>query len=85
MTNDQYEAISQKIDMLVRLLALSIVADKKQNEKIMMLSDAGFQPKDIADICGTTANTVRVALSTMRKKTKSKGKKPKKMVNDSDQ
>ena len=75
MTNEQYDAISRKLHMLVRLAALSFVADKPQQQKIMMLSSAGFQPKEIADICGTTANTVRVALSTIRRKHKTrKGK-----------
>ena len=70
MTNQQYDEISQKLDMLVRLAALSFVKDRPQQEKIMMLSGAGFQPKEIAGICGTTGNTVRVALSTARKKHK---------------
>lgn len=72
MTKEQFEAISRKLDLLVRMSALSHIADKKRQEQIMMLSNAGFQPKEIADILGTTANSVRVALSTMRKKKKSK-------------
>jgi len=70
MTNDQFDAISGKLDLLIRLSALSSVADKPQYEQIKMLSNAGFQPKEIANFCGTTANTVRVALSTMRRKVK---------------
>ena len=50
MTNQQYDEISQKLDMLVRLAALSFVKDRPQQEKIMMLSGAGFQPKEIAGI-----------------------------------
>jgi len=72
MTDDQFDAISRKLDILVRLSALSFVADKAQKEQVMMLSSAGFRPKEIADICGTTPNTVRVALSTMRKKRQGK-------------
>jgi DNA-binding CsgD family transcriptional regulator len=52
----------------------------------MMLSSAGFQPKEIAEICGTTANTVRVALSTIRKKRRSRKsivKPPPNAANDS--
>jgi DNA-binding CsgD family transcriptional regulator len=70
MTNDQFNSISRKLDILVKLSALSFLTDKTQQERIKMLSGIGFQPKEIADICGTTANTVRVALSTMRKKPK---------------
>jgi DNA-directed RNA polymerase specialized sigma24 family protein len=86
VTNEQYEVIERKLHMLVRLAALSFVGDKPQQDKIMMLSSAGFQPKEIADICGTTPNTVRVALSTIRKKRgKRKGipKAPKNTINDS--
>jgi DNA-directed RNA polymerase specialized sigma24 family protein len=72
MTNEQYNVILQKLNMLVRLAALTFVSDKSNQEKIIMLRGAGFQPMDIADICGTTANTVRVALSTNRKKAKKK-------------
>ena len=72
MNENQFEAISRKLDLRVRLTALSYAAEKKQQEQIMMLSAAGFQPKEIAEILGTTANTVRVALSTMRKKNKRK-------------
>jgi len=86
VTNEQYDAISRKLHMLVRLAALSFVADKPQQEKIMMLSSAGFQPKEIAEICGSTANTVRVALSTIRKKRRSRKsivKPPPNAANDS--
>ncbi len=68
MNESQYEAISRKLDLLVRLAALSYTSGKKQQEQIMMLSVAGFQPKEIAEIIQTTANTVRVTLSTMRSK-----------------
>lgn len=70
MNESQFDAISRKLDILVRLTALSYTADKKQQERIMMMSAAGFQPKEIAELLGTTANNVRVALSTMRKKKK---------------
>jgi DNA-binding CsgD family transcriptional regulator len=68
MTNDQFDLISRKLDILIRLSALSSVANKAQREQIVILSNAGFQPKEIADICGTTGNTVRVTLSTIRKR-----------------
>ena len=70
MTNDQFDAISRKLDILVRVSALSFVAGRPRQEQLMMLSTAGFRPKEIAEICGTTANAVRVALSTMRSKSK---------------
>lgn len=68
MTEQQFEQISRKIDVLTRLAALSLVAGKKQQDQALLLSNAGFRPKDIAEILGTTRNTVSVALSIMRSK-----------------
>ena len=70
MTEEQFEEISPKLDTLIRLTALSLVAGKKQQEQFFLLSAAGFQPKDIAELLNTTSNTVRVGLSLMRTKKK---------------
>lgn len=50
-----------------RLLAVMLVHGKKQVEQIALLTLAGFEPKDIADLLGTTPNTVSVTLSKARK------------------
>jgi len=66
--NSEITNISQKLDILIRLVALSLVKElKTQKEQIALLSDAGFQPKQIAEILGTTSNTVRVALHSIKK------------------
>jgi hypothetical protein len=59
--------ILTRLDMLNRLMAYSILEGKNQNEQLYTLSKAGFQPKYIAEMLGTTANTVRVQLSKLRK------------------
>jgi DNA-directed RNA polymerase specialized sigma24 family protein len=56
----------QKVDLLIRLTAVSAVDGKPQREQIALLSRAGFQPRDIAELLGTTANSVRVELSRQR-------------------
>lgn len=61
------EQIVRRLDAIVGLLVHSVTADKTQAEKIQALSAAGFQPKEIARIIGTTPNTVRVAMSVSRK------------------
>lgn len=61
------EQIVQRLDVIVGLLVHSVTAEKTQVEKIQALSAAGFQPKEIARIIGTTPNTVRVAMSVSRK------------------
>jgi DNA-binding CsgD family transcriptional regulator len=54
-------------EILTRIAAISLVSGKKQKEQIRLLSLAGMSPKDIAELIGTTANTVNVALSHLRK------------------
>jgi DNA-binding CsgD family transcriptional regulator len=67
--------VIRRIDKLIRLVATGLIIGKSQSEQVGLLSQAGLQPKEIADIVGTTPNTVRVTLSTARKQNKKKGKK----------
>lgn len=61
--------ISSKLDVLIRLTALNIVKDTKtQKDQISLLSEAGFQPKQIADIIGSNNNVVSVTLNVLKKK-----------------
>ena len=69
MDEKQFKEITDKMDLIVRLLALNIVKDLKvQRDKIITLSSFGFGPSEIAKLLGTTPNTVSVALSEMKKK-----------------
>lgn len=65
---DVIAILAAKFDTLIRLQA-TLAVDRlgTQREKILFLSKAGLPPKEIADILGTTANTVSVALSKSRK------------------
>jgi transposase len=72
MTPDETDAllteISGKLDVLIRLYAMGLVREiKLQKDQISVLDEAGFKPKQIAEIIGTTSNTVSVALSAIRK------------------
>jgi len=66
MSDPQLKLISDKLDTLIRLQIASLTIDKSQNDQISLLSKAGFQPKTIADLIGTTPNAVRVFLSSTR-------------------
>ena len=59
--------MSRRLDQAIRLLAMSVVADKKQREQISILSRAGLDRHEIAEILGTTPGTVSVELSTLKK------------------
>ena len=57
----------QRLDTLIRLVSIALVENKKQKEQIRLLTLAGIGPSRIAVILGTTANSVKVAISNLRK------------------
>ena len=62
------EEITKRLDIIIKLLAMNLMQGKEtQKDKIIQLSKLGLQPKEIANILGTTSNTVRVTLSAARK------------------
>ncbi|MGD0551501.1 MAG: sigma factor-like helix-turn-helix DNA-binding protein [Sedimentisphaerales bacterium] len=75
MPDQPNDEVISRLDKLIRLVATGLAIGKSQAEQVGLLSQAGLQPKEIADILGTTPNTVRVTLSTARKQNKKKGKK----------
>ena len=68
------ELLLQELRLMNKLLVLMTTKDLPQNEKIALLAKVGFGQKDIADLVGTTSNTVGVALNRLRK-TNTKNKK----------
>jgi hypothetical protein len=54
-------------EMAVRLLGIIAVRGLPQSQQIAILNRVGFAPKAIAEILGTTANSVRVGLFGIRK------------------
>jgi DNA-binding NarL/FixJ family response regulator len=61
--------ILKKFDTVIKLLTISSLKGEKQLEKIKILSGEGLPPKEIADLLGTSPNTVSVALNKLKKKT----------------
>jgi hypothetical protein len=60
--------ILHELQTIKRLLAHSLFAeDESQTKRIEKLDSVGFRPKEIAEILGTSANTVNVALTKIRK------------------
>lgn len=64
--NAEQETVEQ-LKRVVRLLAVLVTRDMPQREQIQLLSSTGFAPKEIAEMIGTTPNTVSVTLSALRK------------------
>lgn len=75
MEESLQKSILHELRMIKRVLAYDMVANDKQASQISKLNSVGFQPKEIADILGTTANTVNVTLNRLKKaKQKNKSK-----------
>ncbi len=64
---DNNAAVVSRLDRILKLLAANVAVEKPQRERIRLLSSAGLAPKEIAEALGTTPNTVRVALTGIRK------------------
>ena len=67
--------ILESLNLLVKLNALNLLKNKEFKDQVMILSETGMQPKDIADILGKTPNNVRVTLSMTRKEKNKKSTK----------
>lgn len=70
--------IAAKLDALIRLTAVSVLGDKTGGEAIDLLARAGLDNETIADLVGTTKETVRVR----RWKTAQKDSQPAKKSKD---
>jgi DNA-directed RNA polymerase specialized sigma24 family protein len=67
MDERQFKLLSEKMDAIIKLLALKAVESKELKDQVLMLSALGFQPKQIAEIIGKTPNHIRVLLHELRK------------------
>jgi hypothetical protein len=59
-SEDDHDAIGAKLDALIRLTAVSVLGAKTGGEAIDLLARAGLDNDMIADLVGTTKETVRV-------------------------
>jgi len=66
MSEQLLRELNDNLKTLVRLNAVAIVSGRSQREQIHLLSQGGFSPKQIADLIGTSPNTVSVELSRKR-------------------
>jgi CRP-like cAMP-binding protein len=65
-------ALETELKTVRRLLALSLIDGKKNREQIALLAAAGIDRHEIAELVGTTAGTVSVEISNLKKR-KSEG------------
>ena len=64
IADSRLDEISRQLDTLTRLTAISLIQNRETlSDRIELLGRAGLSPKLIAELCGTTRNTVSVQLS----------------------
>ncbi len=80
--SEQNNEVVNRLNTLIRLVALGLCQNKGQKEQISFLSSAGITPKEIGEILGTTSNTVSVTLSGIRKVKKGKAQPKGKVINN---
>lgn len=68
MQRAEDEVLAGKLDTLIQLVAVALAENKKeQKEQIRLLMLAGLSPARIAEILGTSGNSVNGAIAKMRK------------------
>ena len=60
--------VVEKLNTLIKLSAITVCGNKTQKEKILLLASSDISPKIIAELLGTTANTVSVTISRNARK-----------------
>jgi hypothetical protein len=58
MSKEQFERLMDKLDALIKITAVNVSQGKTIAEVAILLSDFGFQNKDIATILGTTPHYI---------------------------
>lgn len=66
------DKITRLLEILVRLNLQTMRGDRSQIDMILMLDSARCGPSEIAELLGTTSNTVNVGLSNAKKKKQKK-------------
>jgi DNA-directed RNA polymerase specialized sigma24 family protein len=67
VNDEQFAAITTKLDAITRLLAMSAIEGKQLKQQVSLLHSLGLQPREIADVLGKTPNHIRVLLHELRK------------------
>lgn len=70
MTEDVMKSIDSRLHTITKLLALNVVKGRPFQEQVKLLYDIGMTPMEIAECLGKTANNIRVAVHTIKKKQK---------------
>jgi DNA-binding CsgD family transcriptional regulator len=62
------EEVADKLDLILRVMALQVAEDKSVTERARLLKMAGVDNQTIAEVLNTSAGTIRVLTSNLRKR-----------------
>ena len=65
---DSVSKLEDGFRIVRRLLALALIEGKSKGQQIRLLSDAGMERQEIAQLVGTTVGTVSVEVSNLKKR-----------------
>lgn len=68
MPKSNEEIIIEKLDQILKVIAIQIANDKNTGERVHLLKVAGLDNQTIADILETSVNTVKVLVSQHKAK-----------------
>jgi transcriptional regulator len=78
MAADQWEQAVRSLERISKILAgllLRDIEDAEQKVKVKRLKQCGFDNTEIAQMLGTTRNTVGVVVHSLKKKRKGKAQR----------
>ena len=70
MDEKQFSIIISKLDIIIKLQAITAVEGRNLKEQVATLASLNLQPKQIGDILGKTPNHISVILSELRQSDK---------------
>ncbi len=77
MNDEQFKTITDKLDKVLRLLALETVkGHPHEQDKVDLLDSIGFRPSEIDRLLGKNAGYAAAALGNIRKKEREKVSSP---------
>lgn len=77
MDNEQFAELSEKLNVLTKLLAANLLQNKNVTESVLLLSSYGLRPVQIQTVLGKSKGTVSGILSQKRQSKEKAKARPK--------
>jgi len=69
---EQFEILTRKLDLILKLLALDKLHGKKQIEQVAILTDFGMRPSEIAAVLGLETSNVTAQQAQLKTRPRKK-------------